>query len=253
MDRKSLVQNYLRTKNLTVTDVVTGMGLGSRNTFYYNLKKETLDEKFIQSFNVFTGGDLVHILSTGEPSGSNRIESNATYLGSYDFPLDPQEDQFKEIGPGQYMMMIPKIDEYAYAGYLAGYKDKEFIEDLPRHIVIVTRRHNGNYIALVVRGDSMFDGTSDSIPDGSIATGREIQRQHWVSKFHLHKYRDYIIVHKTDGIIVKRLIDHDTKNGVITCHSLNPDKDKYPDLKLHLDDLEQIFNVVTVSTERKIM
>lgn len=49
-----------------------------------------------------------------------------------------------------------------------------------------------------------------------------------------------MIVHE-DGIVVKRIIDHDVENHTITIHSLN---DMYPDRVIDLCDVKQIFNVI---------
>lgn len=147
-------------------------------------------------------------------------------------------------------MVVPLVNEYAYAGYLSGYKDPEYLDELPKHTIIVDKHHKGSYRAFEVVGDSMDNNTNESIMDRSIATGREIQQHLWTSKFHTHRFKDYVIVHKTQGIIIKRIINHDIETGVITCHSLNPNKQIYADFDIHLDDVKQMFNIVVVTQKR---
>ena len=84
----------------------------------------------------------------------------------------------------------------------------------------------------------------ESILDGWIVIGRELVRSKWAYKLHTHQYDAWVIVHKTEGILIKKIINHDVDNGYITIHSLNPDKNIYPDQELFLDDVEQIFNIV---------
>jgi transcriptional regulator with XRE-family HTH domain len=167
-----------------------------------------------------------------------------------------EDSNFKFIdqGDGQYIMIIPWIQEYGYAGYSRGFKDPEYVEGMPTQRLIVNKQHRGAYRAITVLGDSMenytnVDKARESIPEGSIAFGREIQRHLWRDKFHLHRFKDYIIVHKS-GIQIKRIIKHNVAEGIITCHSLNPDKEEYPDFDLYLDDCNQIFNIVSVQTTR---
>lgn len=177
-------------------------------------------------------------------------KANGKLIGELNYPIERGETPFIELGEGQYLMVMPLVNEYAYAGYLSGYADPEYVEELSKHTIIVTKQHKGNYRAFEIVGDSMDDGTKESIPDGSIATGREIQRHLWSSPFHTHRFKDYIIVHQTEGILNKRITKHDVSKGFITCHSLNPDKNTYPDFDLHLDEIKQIFNIVNVSIPR---
>ncbi|MCW3465027.1 XRE family transcriptional regulator [Chitinophaga nivalis] len=179
------------------------------------------------------------------PAGGNTRD-----IGHLAYPLESAETPFIELGEGQYLMLIPLIHEAAYAGYPGGYADAEYIGELPRHSIIVNKYHKGQYRAFEIVGDSMDDNTKQSIPDGSIVTGREIQQSYWTSKFHTHRFKDYIIVHKTDGITTKRITHHDVEKGIITCHSLNPDKNMYPDFEIHLKDVQQLFNIVNVSQAR---
>ncbi|WP_448104683.1 LexA family transcriptional regulator [Pedobacter panaciterrae] len=178
------------------------------------------------------------------------LKSNSNDIGEIQYPVEPGDTPFIQLGEGQYLMVMPLVNEYAYAGYLSGYADTEYIEELPKHTIVVTKYHRGQYRAFEIVGDSMDDNTKESIPDGSVVTGREIQKHHWNSKFHTHRFKDYVIVHQTEGIITKRIIHHDTIQGYITCRSLNPDKANYPDFDVQLDEVKQIFNIVNVSLAR---
>lgn len=169
--------------------------------------------------------------------------NNARPLGSTEISED-EDTQFVEISQGRYRMKVKLVPEYAYAGYLSGYADPEFIEELPLHEVIVNQIHRGKYQAFEIAGDSMDDGSIKSIPDRTIVTGREIQRQHWVNKLHSHRWPNFIFVHKTEGIICKQIAHQDLTTGKLVLHSINPDRDTYPDFEVMMDDLLQIFNVV---------
>lgn len=154
-------------------------------------------------------------------------------------------NEFMDLGSGQYLMIVPLVEVFAQAGYTAGYSDEQFIEELPRHTIIVTQKHKGTYRAFRVKGDSMDDNSSKAICDGDIATGRMIDKVHWNSRFHLHKYTDYVIVHK-EGVIIKTIINHNVEAGIITCQSRNQDKERYSDFEINLKDVYEILNVVAV-------
>ncbi|MFT4168194.1 MAG: S24 family peptidase [Dysgonomonas sp.] len=143
--------------------------------------------------------------------------------------------------------MIPLVSQYAHAGYLGGFADAEYIDTLPKIPIFIDHELKGNYIGFEVKGDSMDDNTRDSIAQGDILACREIKRELWQYKLHYDKW-DFVIVHKTEGILVKRITNHNTSTGDITIHSLNP---MYEDRVLNLDDLAQLFNVVQVIREMR--
>lgn len=134
--------------------------------------------------------------------------------------------------------VAPLISQFAQAGYLSGFADTEYLESQPMYVA-ATKHSGGNYIAFEVRGDSMFDGTFNSICNADVLLGRELHRDHWLSK--LHVPRVFIIVHKEDGILCKEVIDHNPETGDIRCHSLNPNKTLYPDFTINLADVRQLF------------
>lgn len=157
------------------------------------------------------------------------------------FSNDSETPIYNEAIPIQQdVVYIPLVNQYAYAGYLDGYSDVSYIEQLPKIPFIVDREGNGNYIAFEVKGDSMNNGTEESYLEGDRLYCREIQPHLWVSsKLHLRKW-DFVIVHE-DGILIKRITEHNVENHTITLHSLN---DMYPDRIIDLCDVKQIFNVI---------
>lgn len=140
----------------------------------------------------------------------------------------------------QDVVYIPLVNQYAYAGYLDGYSDVTYMEQLPKIPFIVDKEGHGNYIAFEVKGDSMNNGTEESYLEGDRLYCREIGQHLWAtSRLHLRKW-DFVIAHE-DGILIKRIIDHDVENHTITIHSLN---DMYPDKVIDLREVRQIFNVI---------
>ncbi|WP_405371637.1 helix-turn-helix transcriptional regulator [Phocaeicola sp.] len=145
------------------------------------------------------------------------------------------------------ILRVPLVSQYAQAGYLCGYADAAYMATLPTIPYIVDHEAQGHYVAFEVKGDSMNDGTEDAILEGDRLLCREIMPHLWVSsKLHFRKW-DFVIVH-TEGILVKRIIDHDVENHTITIHSLNS---MYPDKIINLADVKQIFNVIELQRPRR--
>lgn len=145
------------------------------------------------------------------------------------------------------IIMIPLVSQYAYAGYLSGYTDSEYMEALPKVPMFVDHESKGTYIAFEVRGDSMEEDSRDGIFQGDKLYCREIKKDLWKYKLHIKQW-DFVIVHKTEGILIKRITEHDPETGVIKIHSLNP---IYDDKYLNLNDIAQLFNVIEIARGKR--
>lgn len=215
--------------------------------------------EFAESIQI-TRGNLAQIeLGNQKPSIDVIREIVKNYNISWDWILDGIEKTDIVNDPGEKflksdivkvelnsgIMRVPLVSQYAYAGYLGGYSDVEFMEGLPTIPFIIDREYKGVYMAFEVRGDSMDDGSRDSYISGDILLSRQVAQTHWQNKLHINRW-DFVIVHKTDGILLKKITSHIPETGDITAHSLNPD---YDDIRLNLKDVVQLFNVVKV--ERK--
>lgn len=201
---------------------------------------------------VYGKGERKEVGSFVQPSTVNHVNfGNGRSIGYFSddikFIDENKNNIFYEVSPGRYLMQTKLVTEKAKAGYLSGFSDAEYMDDLPAHFITVNEFHKGVYRSFEVSGDSMTDGTDASVLDGDIVTGRLIKRELWQSKFHTHKYRYWVIVHKYEGVIIKEIAHHDVARGVLTLRSLNIDKVMYPDFEVNLDDVDQIFNVVDIS------
>ncbi|MBO9613387.1 MAG: helix-turn-helix domain-containing protein [Dyadobacter sp.] len=184
-----------------------------------------------------------------KPKPDRKFESNAEPINIPDTPLEVIKRQdgteFLDIGEGRFLMVTPLVEQKAYAGYVSGWADTEFVEELPKHAVVVNKLHFGTYRTFRVQGDSMDNGTRESIAEGDLVTARKLHKKYWLSKLHLHKRSKWVIV-KYDGIITKEIVDHDVDNGILHYRSLNP---AYPDDFVHLDEVQELYYIVINTRE----
>lgn len=144
-------------------------------------------------------------------------------------------------------MNFPLVNQKAYAGYLSGYADSEYVESLPTVAFPVEHTPHGNYVVFEVKGDSMYDGSHESYIEGDLLLCREVQMHLWEdSPLHFKKW-DFVIVHES-GVLIKRIVNHDVEGKTITIHSLN---ERYPDRVINLSEVRQILNVVNMMRPRK--
>ena len=209
---------------------ISGLGNGYLNNVGESFRKPTI-EKIKKSFPHCNMDWILN--EKGEPI-SNISKENIEILEA--IPLNQN-----------YIINVPLVNQYAQAGYLCGFQDAAYIATLPTIPFIIDHEAKGNYVAFEVRGDSMNDGTEESYLEGDRLLCREIAPYLWAeSKLHIRKW-DFVIVHE-DGILVKRIIDHNVENHTITIHSLN---DMYPDRVIDLAEVRQIFNVIELQRPRR--
>src|SRR5688572_963548 len=89
---------------------------------------------------------------------------------------------------------IPFVPVKAAAGYLAGYADPEFIDEL--NTFTLPMLSGGDYRAFEIVGDSMMP-----TPSGSVIVGEKVQNMDEIKT-----NNTYVVVSKTDGIVYKRIL-----------------------------------------------
>ena len=127
----------------------------------------------------------------------------------------------------------PLVPQRAFAGYLHGLEDDEYIDTLDKIPYVEDDETRGNVVGIEVSGDSMYDGSAESYADGDIVLAKEVILDNIA-----FRHYDFVIVHKT-GILIKRIVK--VENGTVTIHSLN---NSYGDVVLDACDILKIFVVI---------
>jgi transcriptional regulator with XRE-family HTH domain len=103
----------------------------------------------------------------------------------------------------------------AAAGYLAGYADPEFIDEL--NTFTLPMLTGGDYRAFEIVGDSMMP-----TPSGSVIVGEKVD-----SLEDVKNNNAYIVVSRTDGIVYKRVQKNKGQKNKYTLVSDNPSYQPY--------------------------
>jgi transcriptional regulator with XRE-family HTH domain len=115
----------------------------------------------------------------------------------------------------------------AAAGYLAGFNDPEFIDEL--NTFTLPMLASGSYRAFEIIGDSMLP-----TPSGSVIVGQKVE-----SFEHVKANQTYIVVSRTEGIVYKRIQRPSrSKTATITLISDNPN---YPPYSVNAGDVAEIW------------
>ena len=127
--------------------------------------------------------------------------------------------------------MIHFVPVKAAAGYLAGYADSEFIDEL--NTFTLPMLSGGNYRAFEIIGDSMMP-----TPSGSIIVGEKVDNTEDIKN-----EQAYIVVSRNEGIVYKRLVKSNRAKNKLTLVSDNP---QYQPYQVNAEDVVELWQAQMV-------
>ncbi|WP_299759691.1 XRE family transcriptional regulator [uncultured Pontibacter sp.] len=157
--------------------------------------------------------NLIHEAPAGAADGNRLSGGNLRVLA---ITVDEQENENIELVPYK-----------ASAGYLNGYADSEFIEELPRFRLPMLGA-GGTYRAFEISGDSMLP-----IASGTVIVGRFIEDWSLIKDG-----TPCVIVSQKEGIVFKRIFNKLKDASMLRLHSDNP---VYSPYEVHVEDVVEIW------------
>lgn len=123
-------------------------------------------------------------------------------------------------------------------------------EEMDGHAVTMTIPPVGKFLSVQITGENMENYTNpelakQSIPDGSIVTGRDVPKKYWSERQHMNKMRDLIFI-LPNQVWINRIKGYkysEEEGGIFTLESLNPDKEKYPDFDAPIKYIRHILYI----------
>ncbi len=110
---------------------------------------------------------------------------------------------------------INLVQQKASAGYMNGFSDPEFVQELPK--INLPFLKNGTFRGFEIKGDSMLPLVS-----GTIIVGQYIDN--WQE---IKDNRTYVIISAEEGTVYKRVINQIPERESLLLKSDNPDYDPY--------------------------
>ncbi|QES87496.1 LexA family transcriptional regulator [Rhizosphaericola mali] len=143
-------------------------------------------------------------------------------------------DQRRALKMASEPNQIQFVPVKAAAGYLAGYADPEFIEEL--NSFTLPMLGPGNYRAFEIAGDSMLP-----TPSGSVIVGERIDGLE-----DIRSQDSYIVVSKNGGIVYKRVQRNNKNKAVLTLVS---DNSLYEPYQVNLSEIVEFWNAKMILTK----
>ncbi|HEX5669184.1 MAG TPA: LexA family transcriptional regulator [Chitinophagaceae bacterium] len=128
--------------------------------------------------------------------------------------------------------LIQFVPVKAAAGYLAGYADQEFIDEL--NTFTLPMLGAGQYRAFEIVGDSMLP-----TPSGSIIVGEKVEN----NADHLKNNQAYIVISRNEGIVYKRIVKNNKAKNKLTMVSDNP---SYQPYQINAEDIIELWQAQMV-------
>jgi transcriptional regulator with XRE-family HTH domain len=132
---------------------------------------------------------------------------------------------------------ITYVPVKAAAGYLAGFADPEFIDEL--NTFTLPMLGAGTYRAFEIVGDSMLPTQS-----GSVIVGERLEDLDSVKSSNT-----YIVVSKTDGIVYKRVLKNNRSKSKVTLVSDNP---TYQPYQVNAEDILEVWQAQMIISKANV-
>jgi transcriptional regulator with XRE-family HTH domain len=135
------------------------------------------------------------------------------------------------------LKMVAEVSEIQFvpvkaaAGYLAGYADPDFLDEL--NTFTLPMLSPGQYRAFEIMGDSMLP-----TPSGSVIVCERVD-----DKDDVKNSQAYIVVSKNEGIVYKRIMKNNKAKAKLTLVSDNPQYEPY---NINADEVLEMWKAVYV-------
>jgi transcriptional regulator with XRE-family HTH domain len=139
--------------------------------------------------------------------------------------------QLKMMAEVQLIQFVPVK---AAAGYLAGYADPDFIDEL--NTFTLPMLAPGNYRAFEIIGDSMLP-----TPSGSVIVGERVGNVEEVKS-----NNTYVVVSRGEGVVYKRIMKNNRLKNKITLISDNP---QYAPYNVNAEDIIEMWQAQMIITK----
>ncbi len=132
---------------------------------------------------------------------------------------------------------IPFVPVKAAAGYLAGFADPDFIDEL--NTFTLPMLAGSDYRAFEIIGDSMLPTSS-----GSVIVGEKVENLEA-----LKSSNTYIVVSRTEGIVYKRIMKSNRQKNKFTLVSDNP---AYQPYNIEAEDILEVWQAQMIISKANV-
>lgn len=225
MSVKSRLQEYIKSLGMKTTEFEKS--IGASNGYVNSISKSIGLDKLNSILEKYPNLNLRWLL-TGKVDENHSVQDVQSESNAQNSNM-PNVITVDHQG-NENILMVPVP---AQAGYLHGYEDPDYLQNLPSYRL--PKLNNGTYRMFEVKGHSMYP----TIHSGAIAVGEWCEN--WYTD--IKDNQIYIIVSKEDGIIIKRVLNRLEKYGNLFVKSDN--RSEFPSYPVKPEDILEIWTLKT--------
>jgi len=143
-------------------------------------------------------------------------------------------DKRRQMKLAAEVQLVQFVPVKAAAGYLAGYADPEFLDEL--NTFTLPMLASGNYRAFEIVGDSMLP-----TPSGSVIVGEKVEDVEDIKA-----NNTYIVVSKSEGIVYKRVMKNNRLKNKLILVSDNP---QYSPYNINTEEVLEVWKAQMIITK----
>ncbi|MEX2380038.1 MAG: helix-turn-helix domain-containing protein [Vicingaceae bacterium] len=195
-------------KKLTQADFAKKIGINRPKVGSYEEGRAEPNMETLQNISHFFKVKMDDLVEVNLMENDNQPQKDISGKGLRILPIVVNESDKEKVS------LVPAK---AAAGYLNGYADPEFVEQLPAFDLPLQETQNGTYRLFQIEGDSMLPIPSESYIIGQYINNWETVRDN----------KCYVFVTLNDGIVYKRAINKVSEKQSFELQSDNKSYDTY--------------------------
>jgi transcriptional regulator with XRE-family HTH domain len=195
-------------KKLTQEDFAKKIGINRPKVGSYEEGRAEPNMETLQSISHFFKVKMDELVELNLAENNSQPQKDISGKGLRILPIVVDKSDKEKVS------LVPAK---AAAGYLNGYADAEFVEQLPAFDLPLQETQNGTYRLFQIEGDSMLP-----IPSASYIVGQYVDNWQTVKDNNC-----YVFVTQSEGIVYKRAINKVEKNQSFELHSDNKSYEPY--------------------------
>ncbi len=228
-----IIKQLRRKNNISQSQLGKEIGVSLRTIQLYERKDANIPIKNLTKIAEYFGLTIAELYmhEVNDMGEAYTKRQPFTKHGSVFYPLEH----------GKYLVMAPLVLVEWHRKYIESLQSTSLTNPFQGGFVIDFLTDEPHRI-FEISGDSMNDGTCDSIPNKAYVLGLEIKKESFTKSRPTSWNQSYVLV-CSDRIICKQLTGYNKINKSLQCHNLNPSPE-FKDFELPLDDVLQVFKIV---------